>query len=172
MPGIGTVIAQAAGMSLLYAERLLVGVTPQQFARYARPGGVEIKSNHAAFVFGHLATYPPKVLMHIGRPAFALPANFDALFKNGVECVDDPSGTIYPSLDVVKAAFFDGSRAAIAAVAETSDQVLLGANPTEGRMRELFPVLASMLTFYLCAHPQQHLGQVSAWRRMIGLPAA
>jgi hypothetical protein len=171
---IAEMILSGSGLTLDYAERLLVGVTPEMFGKFARPGGVVLKSNHAAFVFGHLSLYSPKVLEHLKRPtaAVACPPGFDAVFKNGVECQDDPTGTIYPPMAAITDQFFRGYRAARAALAETDDALLLSPNPTEGRMRELFPTLGSMLIFYFDGHAQMHLGQVSAWRRAMGLAAA
>lgn len=174
MGQLGQLIASSASLTPLYAERLLNGVTPDRFARFAAPGGVIVKSNHPAFVFGHLALYPARVLERLGKPAgvAAYPQNYDALFKNGVDCVDDPQGRIYPPMAELTKFFFDAHKHALAAVADADDALLLGANPAEGRMRELFPTLGAMLGFYLNGHAQQHLGQMSAWRRMMGLPPA
>ncbi|MBI5864519.1 MAG: DinB family protein [Planctomycetes bacterium] len=174
MGSIGKVLAPAARLSLGYAERLLVGLRPGQFARHARPGGTEIRSNHAAFVYGHLALYPAKILAPLGQPIgdATTPPQYEALFKNGVECQDDPNGSRYPSMDEICTIFRRGYTAAIAAVEQAGDAALLAANPSGGRMGELFPTLGSMLNFYLTGHVQVHLGQVSAWRRALGLPPA
>ena len=118
MGTIGSVIAPGAKLGLMYAERLLNGITPDNYAKFAKPGGVTVASNHLAFVLGHLSLYPQRVLQNLGQPIgpTAVPAAYDALFKAGVECQDDPDGRIYPKLDELKARFFDGYRAAIAAV--------------------------------------------------------
>jgi hypothetical protein len=174
MPTIGSIIAQSATLTPMYAERLLTGIAPDKFARFARPGGVLVKSNHPAFVFGHLSLYPARVMQHCGKPAGATqpPATYEALFKNGVECQDDPSGTIYPPMKDMAKFFFDAYRAAIAAAADVSDAVCSTPNPAEGRMKELFPTIGAMLIFYLTGHTQSHFGQISAWRRMMDLPPA
>ena len=174
MGQIGQIIASSGSPTPLYAERLLAGVTNEMFARFARPGGVVLKSNHPAFVFGHLALYPPRVLTHLNRPVGAAlcPPQYEALFKNGVECVDDADGTIYPPMEALTKLFFAGFRLAADAVASAPDDVLCAPNPAEGRMRELFPTLGAMLGFYLSGHSQSHLGQLSAWRRAQGLPPA
>lgn len=174
MGQIGELTAAVGAMSLAYAERLVKDVRPQDFARFARPGGVEVRSNHPAFVLGHLALYPAKVLQHLGQPAGAAtcPPAWEALFRNGVECHDDAAGTRYPPADEITARFFVGGRAALDALRHASDAALTAPNPAEGRMRELFPMLGAMLAFYVTSHVQMHLGQVSAWRRMMGMPAA
>jgi len=167
-------LASSGSLALLYAERLLNGVTPQNYARLARPGGVTIQSNHPAFVLGHLALYPPRVMQGVEKPLPRIvpPATYEPLFTHGAECRDDADGTLYPSLDELRGLFFDGYRAAVEAVAAAPDEILLRPNPTAGRMRELFPTLGAMLGFYLSGHVQNHLGQLSAWRRALGMAAA
>jgi hypothetical protein len=158
----------------MYAERLLKSVTGEQFARFARPGGVEIRSNHAAFVFGHLALYPKRIMQHLHLPEGVTdyPASYEAVFKNGVECQDDPGGTIYPLMTELTERYFASYRAAIEAVKAAPDAVFDEPNPVEGRLRELFPTIGMAINFYLVGHVQVHLGQVTAWRRAMGLPAA
>jgi hypothetical protein len=158
----------------MYAERLIAGVRPADFGRFARPGGALIQSNHPAFVFGHLCLYPPRIMQQLGLPAgaAACPSGYEALFKFGVACQDDADGKLYPSMPELTALFFAGYRTATDAVAEASDEQLLAPNPAEGRLRELFPMLGQAFAFYLGGHPQSHLGQISAWRRMMGLPPA
>lgn len=174
MGQIGTIIGQSAAHVTTYAQRIMNGVTNETFARLARPGGVEVKSNHPAFVFGHLSLYPARVMTHVGKPhgAAAIPAGWDELFRNGVECRDDPQRTIYPAMDTLMSFYYASYKTAISAIGEAPDALLAGPNPMEGRMREMFPALGAMLTFYLTGHTQVHMGQISAWRRMMGLPAA
>jgi hypothetical protein len=174
MGQIGSLIAKSASLTPLYAERLLTGVTPETFARFARPGGTLVKSNHPAFVLGHLSLYPIRVLQLCGKPpdAAQMPATYDALFKAGIECQDDPAGTIYPPMKDMTTRFFDAYRAAMAAAAEAPDSAFTAEHAVEGRMKELFPTVGAAVIFYLTGHPQAHFGQISAWRRMMGLPPA
>jgi hypothetical protein len=174
MGQIGQMVAASGGLGQLYARRLLEGVTPKNYARLARPGGTLVQSNHAAFVLGHLNMYPAKVLERLGRPAgaTACPAAYAGLFEAGAECRDDPDGSIYPALEELSGRFFDGYTAALRAIGEATDELMLSANSAEGRSRELFPTIGAMLGFYTGGHVATHLGQLSAWRRCIGLTAA
>jgi hypothetical protein len=174
MSGIGEILAAGATPGVLSARRLLSGVTPQNYARLAAPGGQVVQSNHAAFVFGHLALYPAKILSRLSRPggATACPESWAALFEAGAECRDDPDGRIYPPLDALTARFFAGYETAAKAVATADDAVLLSPNPAEGRSREMFPTIGAVVAFYLGGHVMNHIGQLSAWRRCIGLPPA
>lgn len=174
MISIGSIIAPGAKPSAMYGERLMTGVTPEMFARFARPGGVVVKSNHPAFVFGHLSLYPARVMqnLQVAAGATAYPANYEGLFKAGVECQDDANGTVYPSMKTLMTFFSEGYKIAIAAVESASEEVFALPNPVEGRSREMFPTVGAAVTFYLIGHVQMHLGQISAWRRAMGLPAA
>ena len=70
---LGNVIADSLGISLSYGERMLKDVSAERFGRFACPGGVEVVSNHPAFIYGHLSLYAPKVLVQIGCPTPAVP---------------------------------------------------------------------------------------------------
>jgi hypothetical protein len=160
-----------------YAEKLMVGIKPEQAARkphFETSGApVVVDTNHPTFCFGHLATYPAKMLALVGAdPALApVPQGWDDLFRAGVPCQDDPSGTIYPKFDVVTAAFIKNMDAAWAALATVDDKVLTTPTPNE-RYREFFPLTGMAVNFLLNNHMMVHAGQVSAWRRCFGLPSA
>ncbi len=169
---IGNMMADSLELSLGYGERLLKDVTPELFARFAAPGGQLIESNHPAFVYGHLSLYGPRILTQLGQPGPAVPENFESVFSKDAKCVDDPAGTIYPTMSQVTGLFFDGYKAAAAVLRATPDAAFQVPNPMEGRMLALFPTLGSLQTFYCGGHLMMHLGQISAWRRMAGLGAA
>ena len=174
MGSIANAIIPAGNLSKMYAEMMLKDVTPAMFARFASPGGKVIQSNHAAFVFGHLAMYPHRIFDMLGQPKGATtpPEGWEALFKAGVECKDDPTGTIYPSMEKIVSFHKAAYDAALTAVAAASDEQLMKPNPAEGRMKEMFPTVGAVCNFILAAHPMSHYGQVSAWRRCFGLGSA
>ncbi|MEP0845835.1 MAG: DinB family protein [Phycisphaerae bacterium] len=122
-------------------------------------------------MFGHLSLYPARVLEHLGQPTGVtrVPEGWEARFKSGAECLDDPDGKEYPDMPTLTGFYFAAYKAAAEAIRGASDEALAAPNPAAGRMKELFPQLGAMLMFYLCGHPQVHLGQLSAWRRMMGL---
>ena len=169
---LGNVIADSLGLSVGYADRLLRGVAADRFPRFAAPGGVVVTSNHPAFIYGHLSLYAPKILRQIGHPAPAVPDQFEVRFSKDAACVDDPDLDLYPSLAEVVEFFTEGHRMVSGALRSTPDDVFQQPNPAEGRMRELFPTIGSVQAFYCGGHMMMHLGQMSAWRRMEGMPAA
>jgi hypothetical protein len=166
---LGNTIADSLKVSLGYADRLLKDVSVERFARFASPGGVVVVSNHPAFIYGHLSLYAPKILLQIGHPAPSVPDHFEDAFSKDSTCRDDVDGGLYPGMEETVEFFREGYRMVSGALRSTADDAFQQPNPTEGRMRELFPTIGSVQTFYCGGHMMMHLGQVSAWRRMEGL---
>lgn len=165
----GNVIADSLKVSLGYGERLLKDVAAERFARFATPGGVVVASNHPAFIYGHLSLYAPKILLQIGHPAPSVPDQFEIAFSKDATCRDDRDGDLYPAMDETLEFFREGYRMVSGALRSTADDVFQRPNPAEGKMRELFPTIGSVQSFYCGGHMMMHLGQMSAWRRMEGL---
>jgi hypothetical protein len=169
---VGNVIADSLARCLGYAESLLKDVKSEQFSRLAVVNGRTIESNHPAFAYGHLSLYGPRILRQFGQAGPEVPEGYEALFSQHAKCVDDPDGMIYPPMAEITAAYFDGYRSALSLLRWLPDEALQAANPMGGRMTELFPTLGSLHAFYCGGHMMLHLGQVSAWRRMMDLGAA
>ena len=165
---VASTIIPAARTSRGLGEALLKGIKPADFAR--EPKGVH--TNHPAWVFGHLSIYPDWMLGMIGKPELAKPRDgFDKLFANPTESKDDPTGNIYPPMETITAHYFERMDAIIKAIAETDDAVFAQPNPSEA-MKDRFPTVGAMVNFMLGSHCMMHLGQVSAWRRIMGLGSA
>ena len=171
---LGNVIADSLQLSLGYTDRLLTDLDAATFARFATPGGETIESNHPAFVLGHLCLYAPRIATQLGRDELAVTVSdqMDQTCSKDAKCVDDLDGSIYPAMDEIVETFRSGYANTMTALREVDDEVLQQANPTEGRMSELFPTLGSMHAFYVGGHMMMHLGQLSAWRRMQGMGPA
>lgn len=156
-----------------YAERLLKDVTPSIFARFPSVDGAHITINHPAFVFGHLSLYPVQLAEMVGvsTAGMEIPSRYSELFKMGVECVDDPLGAIYPPMNELTETFFSATDALIGSLEAIAPEKLdlLLENPAR---REKFGTVGAFLTYILLAHPQSHLGQISGWRRCMGLGPA
>lgn len=170
---LGNNIADSLALSLGYAQRLQTGVTPEIFARFAAPGGQVVESNHPAFVLGHLSLYACRVVEQLGGDASSITPTerFSSLFGAEAKCVDDPAGTIYPSMEEVTSAFVRNYEGALAALRSAPDSAFQEPNP-HPKMVVKFPTIGSMHAFYCGGHLMMHLGQLSAWRRMQGLGAA
>ncbi len=170
----GNCIADSLQLSLEYAERLLKDIPAESFGRFATVGGEVVNSNHPAFILGHLSLYPIRIVEQLGHdPAeAAFPQSYEGLFSPSAKCQDDPDGTLYPSMEELKEHFFKNYRAALEKLQSADDEIFLKENPSEGRLKELFPSIGSMHAFYVGGHVMVHLGQLSAWRRMQGMEPA
>jgi hypothetical protein len=171
---IGNMIADSLQLGLNNATRLLAGVNASRFARWAAPGGEIVQSNHGAFVFGHLSIYSPIIVNQLSGDATAISPSerFRLVFSKDAQCEDDPSGTIYPPQDEIVERFFSGYQKALTTLRGADDELMRQPNLAGGRSTELFPTIGSVLAFYAGGHVMMHLGQMSAWRRMLGLGAA
>ena len=160
------IIIPAAARNRAYAEKLLDGVAAAQFAR--KPPGINL--NHAAFNTGHLAIYFSRILNIAGLDGTAVetPSAYTALFQHGAACQDDPQGGLYPGMSELTSAFFRGYDFALKALPGAADQMLAAA-PNDGRMASLFPSAGAAVNYLFVNHIGQHLGQLSAWRRCMGL---
>ncbi|MCC6971864.1 MAG: DinB family protein [Phycisphaerales bacterium] len=153
-----------------YAQRLLKDVSPAMFARKAVVNGKSIETNHAAWVYGHLCLYPQRIAIALGRASDVpeLPASWEALFKDGTPCLDDADAQIYPAMSAVVDAYIKGYEAIASVVLTISDADFSKPTPVE-RYREFLPLVGGMAMFMMNNHIAVHMGQVSAWRRCMGL---
>ena len=169
-------VIPGALQAIKYAERLLQGLTVAPIADVKlseRPvvGGVPVAINHPTFTFGHLAIYPALMAELVRAPSkiVEVPDNYPTLFKIGTPCVDDPEGTIYPPLAELTERFFKGMHYIIGVLPTINDEVLAEELQDAGR-KERFGSVGPFIAYLLTAHPMTHLGQLSAWRRCVGLP--
>ncbi|MSR44941.1 MAG: DinB family protein [Phycisphaerales bacterium] len=162
---LGSSLAPALKMSMGYAEKLLVSIPADQFA-------VMPKSdlNSPAFCIGHLALYAPWVCEMMGHPqADALPSTYEPLFKNGAPCVATPGH--YPSKDELVIHFTKGWNRVALLLPTVADAQFAKPNPV-AHMVERAPTIGALVSFMCLAHNMMHLGQISAWRRVMGLGSA
>ena len=174
MGQIGSIIADTASVGVRMAGRLVNDIPAERFGRFAAPAGQIIVSNHPAFALGHLCLYPLKVhqLLEQDTSSVQPPSQFEALFSRDATCQDDAQGTLYPpSAEIID--FFNRSYAAAqATLRNASDTQLSADNPLDTPMKQFCPTLGALLNFYMTGHVTNHLGQISAWRRMQGLKPA
>lgn len=150
-----------------YARALLAGVDPCVAARLAQG----VQSNHPAWVYGHLAWGADAAMSVLRGPDRARLAPLDrVMFDYRSRCLDDPDGRIYPALETMTTRFFALTADAISALEAAPEARLSSPNPT-GVLLEEFPTVGALVAYLLVGHPMVHLGQVSAWRRHMGLEA-
>lgn len=151
------------GFNLNTAKRLVGDLTAEQMCQQA--SGVV---NHPAWSLGHLAGASAMLLKTLGHDA-TLPEGWDDVFKTG----GIPSGdaSIFPSKDELIAALESLHERVAAAVETVAPATLAAPHPHEG-MRKYFPTVGDMVVFLMTSHEMDHLGQLAAWRRAMGLGPA
>ena len=122
--------------------------------------------NHPAWILGHLAYSADGARRLLGAEK-ELPAAWTLLFGSGSKpstCRSD-----YPSKDellqAVELGFERLRQAAVVAIPEQLSQP-----STNARTKDALPTIKDGVAFLLTGHLGVHLGQLSTWRRMIGLP--
>jgi hypothetical protein len=125
-------------------------------------------ANHPAWILGHLAIATDYARQMLGLPP-ACPEAWHARFGPGSTA--EPDRALYPA----KSELLGALEAGIAGVLEHLPQ----ADPAAlarphgvpiAFLRDAFPTRADLLAHLLTTHPAVHLGQLSLWRRLRGLP--
>jgi hypothetical protein len=147
---------------LLRYCRMLVGDVPdERMAEQPLPG-----VNHPAWVLGHLAFSADRARGLLGAEK-ELPPTWVSLFGPGSK--PSTSRSDYPSRDeLLRAAEQGFERLRQQAATATSEQLAQpSTNPTT---KDALPTVRDGVAFLMTGHLGVHLGQLSSWRRMIGLP--
>lgn len=166
MATIADTLVPPARMTLGYADALLADISPAQFAR--QPEGVN--TNHPAWVYGHLGLYPDSMLTLIGRDDIAHTDDAGKeVFGGNSVCRDDPRGDIYPPMNDIVERFRSRHEVLLGALAETDESVFTSPMPGDHPLASRLPTVGATAGFILLSHTMMHLGQVSAWRRAMGL---
>lgn len=148
--------------NLEYARRLVSDVPDDRMAHIPSAG-----MNHPAWVLGHLSSGCDRMCARFGLERMSDPA-IDKLYAGGTTPLTDRS--VYPSKQTLMKAMDDGHARLADAVRQLDDAQLKQDNPLE-RLRPMFPTLGEFLTFFMTSHEAMHLGQLSAWRRVLGMPS-
>jgi len=150
-------------MAMGYAEKLVADIPADRFAHCPAPN-----INHPAWCIGHLSIYPERTLELLGRADLAKhDTALTELFKAGSPCVEQDGR--YPTKDAIVRRYMDRWSLVASTLPSITDERCFEPNPLEGRMRELLPTLGAMLVFVCGSHHMMHLGQISTWRRLVGL---
>jgi len=122
--------------------------------------------NHPAWVIGHLTVTCQQLGGVIGLPRW-LPDDWAERFGTGSLPVADAS--LYETKDSALAMLGDAEMRIIQAVDVLNDSRLDEPFPDESYVL-VFPTIRHALTQVLVGHTANHIGQLSVWRRAMGLP--
>jgi hypothetical protein len=129
----------------------------------AQPGGI---ANHPAWMIGHL-THTCQLLGGVLGVAEWLPENWAARFGAGSVPVPDPGA--YETKAEALARLRDAQSRVTDAVERLDDSRLDEPFP-DASYHDVFPTIRHAITQVLVGHTAMHVGQVTVWRRAMGLP--
>lgn len=146
--------------NLGHLESLVEDLTDEQMVR--QPHGLV---NHPAWTLCHLASASNHTAVALGLES-TLPEDWEAAGKTG----GTPSGDVsrYPSKAALIAELRKQHERVAAAVAGADAAVFAREYPDE-KTRKFFPTMGDFVDYLLSAHEANHIGQVAAWRRAMGL---
>jgi DinB family protein len=148
-------------MNLGFAKRLVGDLSDDQMC--AQPHGVV---NHPAWSLGHLAVAADAAGAALGLGS-ELPAGWAETFKTGG--TPSPDKSRFPKKDEILGVLA-AQHARVAHALSTLDPAVLAA-PGHEKRRAHFPTVGDFAIFLMTAHEMDHLGQIAAWRRAMGLGA-
>lgn len=144
-----------------YAHQLAQGIEEAQLDDIAAPG-----MNSPRWVYGHLV-----MVSNLGLQLLDRPIGCPEAWMKGYGPGSDPTQPPEPRLSLAETLeLFDSGHVALreAIAAMTPEQV---ASPSPfAPAAALIPTLGDLAAHLLTTHPMLHLGQLSAWRRLRGLP--
>ena len=128
------------------------------------------KMNHPAWVLGHQLSSEYTFLALIGGPPAPawIDAEFRAIYGGGSQPVADKSKYQPKQFYLEKLAA--AREQIVARLKQMKDEDFAAPHPDPAR-RERFPTIGHMVMLYGTWHEAYHAGQLSAWRRVQGLPA-
>ena len=156
-------ILRAFRLNQKLAELLVSDLTAAQMTQ--QPHGL---INHPAWTLGHLVVTGNNICKTLGLES-SLPEGWGDKFKAGV--TPDPDPAQNPSKEELLEAFRTCHKQLSEALAGISEEELAKKHPNEGT-RKYFPTIGDFVVYLMTAHEGDHLGQVAAWRRAMGLGPA
>jgi hypothetical protein len=148
--------------SLDFLEEQIAGVADADLV--AQPGGIV---NHPAWTIGHLGYVLQMIGMVIGIEG-KLPPEWVRRYGSVSEPTADAE--VYEGKDAALSILRESRDRIIEAVSKLDDSILDQPFP-DPAYRDDFPTIRHALTQVLIGHTAFHVGQVSVWRRAMGLPA-
>lgn len=146
-----------------YGKLLTGDLVDEQMAHQPAPG-----MNHPAWILGHLAVCTDYAARLLGERQLACPKEWHRLCGPG--SILQADRTVYPGKAELLDALVRGHERVTEAARRATAELLEAPQPGPFLQREL-PTIGDIVGHLMTTHPSMHLGQLSAWRRMLGLPS-
>ena len=155
----------AWGKNKDYAERLVADLSEHQMILQPAPEGGE-PANHAAWILSHLNLYLPIIESIVQGRSFEDPKEMPF----GMLSKPESEASVYASKSDLINTFASGHDAVTEALKGAGDDLF--DQPIElPRWKDVFRNAGGALPYLMVLHENMHLGQLSAWRRIQGMPS-
>ena len=144
-----------------FTHKLADGIDEARMTHQPAPG-----MNPPLWILGHVAMSLGGMLQRLGKPGL-VPAEWRKLFGPGTDPAKVPEP--HPSKAMLVSVLTEAAGALIAATEAATVEELAVPNPVEF-VRGVMPTLGDLIAHIMTTHWAFHLGQLSAWRRLHGLP--
>jgi hypothetical protein len=145
---------------LNYLQALSADIDDAQIADQPAVG-----MNHPAWILGHLAVCTDHAGKLLELPRKCAP-EWHRLFGRGSKA--EPDRARYPTKAELITVLAQGHERVAAAAANANPEAMRA--PWPHVFKEQFPTVGDFLANLMTTHPCVHIGQLSAWRRLKGLP--
>lgn len=159
---------RAYAWNLAYARQLTADLSPDQWTFHAGKG----LENHAAWTLGHLVTGSDLLAEDLGLMR-EVPESWRDLFERrgpGDPRLPTRDPSAYPEGEAILTALERQHDRVSRRWAGMTEEEL--AEPIAWRFGGHLPATRDLALFLAVTHEALHLGQLSAWRRALGLPSA
>lgn len=147
--------------NLDYARRLVADVPDEKLAHQPAP-----RMNHPAWVLGHLARAADFTLAIFEQQPLC-PPEWAKVYGRDSQPTSD-RGAYGSKAELLHA--LERAHQHVSAALRCADWTRLDGPPAEN-YRARFPTKWQLLIHMMTGHEQMHLGQLSAWRRVQGMPS-
>jgi hypothetical protein len=148
-----------------YALRLVADLADDQMVSQPVCSPAVIM-NHPAWILSHLNVYLPIIDAIIQNKEFEDPKPH----RFGMQSKPESDRGLYASKSALVGEFESQHRQIVQRL-QNADLQMLENSVKLPRWQELMPVAGIALPYLMILHENQHLGQLSAWRRALGLPS-
>ena len=155
-------LAQYA-FQLGYCQAMMKDIDDLQLTYQPLPG-----VHHPAWILGHLVLSSDGIAKLVGQPSGVSEA-WGKLFGRGSQLQGERS--LYPTKAVLLGALVQAHERAVEVLASAPPEAFAKPNPLPLEPLKVLPTVGNLITHLLTTHEAMHLGQLSFWRRCVGLPA-
>lgn len=148
-----------------YGARLVSDLSNEQMTLQPAPQG-QPASNHPAWVLSHLNVYVPVIASLIAGEEFEDPKGH----QFGMQSKPESDPGVYAPKDELVTTYVSGHERVAELLSNCSDD-LFDREMNLERWKPIMPTLGTALPYLMLLHENCHLGQLSAWRRIQGMPS-